>query len=107
MRVARTAGAVRREIVPPYCKALWFRHVRGPHAGPLSRPGTGLESVYACFGESCENGRPRCQIISGKAIDATLSKLIVESVNPLALEVALSVQKELQWDNSWDLHRGL
>ena len=58
--------------------------------------GRGLESVYACFGESCENGRPRCQIISGKAIDEALSKLIVESVNPLALEVALSVQKEPQ-----------
>ena len=46
--------------------------------------------------ESCENGRPRCQIVSGKAIDEALSKLIVESVNPLALEVALSVQKELR-----------
>jgi DNA invertase Pin-like site-specific DNA recombinase len=58
--------------------------------------GRGLESAYACFGENSENGRPRCQIISGKAIDQALSKLIVESVNPLALEVALSVQKELQ-----------
>jgi hypothetical protein len=53
--------------------------------------------VYARrYLENSENGRPRCQIISGKAIDQAVSKLIVESVNPLALEVALSVQKELQ-----------
>lgn len=58
--------------------------------------GRGLESAYACCGESSEDGRPRCQMISGKAIDQVLSNLIVESVNPLALEVALSVQKELQ-----------
>ena len=37
-----------------------------------------------------------CQNIPGGVVDDALSALIVESVSPLALEVALNVQQELQ-----------
>jgi DNA invertase Pin-like site-specific DNA recombinase len=37
----------------------------------------------------------RCQDIPGAGIDESISKLVVEAVTPMALEVALSVQEEL------------
>jgi Recombinase/Recombinase zinc beta ribbon domain len=58
--------------------------------------GKGLESEYWCERGKTEEALPFCQRIPGKAADEAVSQLIVESVNPLALEVALSVQKELR-----------
>jgi DNA invertase Pin-like site-specific DNA recombinase len=58
--------------------------------------GNRLESQYVCQRQSTENAVPLCQTIPGDSINQVISRLIVESVNPLALEVALSVQKELQ-----------
>jgi hypothetical protein len=43
-----------------------------------------------------EHCLPACQSIPGSVVDATLSELILQSVSPLALEVALNVQQELQ-----------
>lgn len=40
--------------------------------------------------------RPICQTISGKSIDDAVGKLLVETVSPVALEVALAVQQELE-----------
>ena len=39
---------------------------------------------------------PTCQVILGNGIDEAVGKLLVASVTPLALEVALKVQHELQ-----------
>ena len=58
--------------------------------------GKRLESLYVCQRQSTEKGLPLCQAIPGDSVNQVISRLIVESVNPLALEVALSVQKELQ-----------
>lgn len=37
-----------------------------------------------------------CQAIPGKSIDEAMGRLLVEAMNPMALEVALSVQQELE-----------
>ncbi|HUA49658.1 MAG TPA: recombinase family protein [Solirubrobacteraceae bacterium] len=52
---------------------------------------------YQCVGDSIQNGGTRCLVIPGAAgVDATISKLLLDTVTPLALEVALGVQAELE-----------
>jgi hypothetical protein len=55
-----------------------------------------LSPDYLCQKERVEHCLPVCQSIPGAVVDAALSALILESVSPLALEVALNVQQELQ-----------
>jgi DNA invertase Pin-like site-specific DNA recombinase len=55
-----------------------------------------LSPNYLCQKQSIEQCRPVCQNIPGAVVDDALSALIVQSVSPLALEVAISVQEELQ-----------
>jgi hypothetical protein len=43
-----------------------------------------------------EQSRPACQRIPGTGIDEALGQLLVQSVTPLALEVALNVKGEIQ-----------
>ncbi len=52
--------------------------------------------AYLCQRQCLESGKTLCQYIPGPAIDQALSKLVLESVAPLSLEVALNVQQELQ-----------
>lgn len=69
----------------------------------------GFAPVYICQGprevDRIENGY--CQRISGYSLDLAIGALLVETVTPLALEVALSVQQELQsrWDEADRLRR--
>ena len=51
---------------------------------------------YMCQGRSIQCGRPVCQQIAGSALDDAIGMLLVETVTPLTLEVALAVQKELE-----------
>jgi hypothetical protein len=46
--------------------------------------------------EAVAHAQPPCQRIPGGGIDAAVGRLLVESVTPLALEVALNVQSEIQ-----------
>lgn len=55
-----------------------------------------LSPNYLCQKVSVEEGRPVCQNIPGDVVDGALSALIIESLTPLTLEVALNVQQELQ-----------
>jgi hypothetical protein len=55
-----------------------------------------LSPDYLCQKERIEHCLPVCQSIPGAIVDAALSALILESVSPLALEVAFNVQQELQ-----------
>jgi hypothetical protein len=43
-----------------------------------------------------ETARQRCLHVPGQAVDATISQLLLDTVTPLALDVALTVQAELQ-----------
>jgi DNA invertase Pin-like site-specific DNA recombinase len=50
---------------------------------------------YQCVGECIQGGAPRCQTIPGAAVDTAIAQLLLDTVTPLALEVALTVQAEL------------
>ena len=51
---------------------------------------------YVCQRHGIEHGEPICQSIPGGGIDQAIGELLVEAVTPVALEVALTVQGELQ-----------
>jgi DNA invertase Pin-like site-specific DNA recombinase len=55
-----------------------------------------LSANYVCQKQSVEECHPVCQNIPGGVVDDALSALIVQSISPLALEVALNVQQQLQ-----------
>ena len=51
---------------------------------------------YLCQHEGIEHAQPVCQHVPGSGIDEAIGELLVEAVSPVALEVALAVQQELQ-----------
>jgi len=51
---------------------------------------------YVCQKGAVENARPVCQCIHGEALDAAIGQLLLETVTPMSLEVAVSVQRELE-----------
>jgi DNA invertase Pin-like site-specific DNA recombinase len=51
---------------------------------------------YVCYGRGRELGDPICQSIVGTKIDEAIGNLLVEAVTPMALEMTLAVQEELQ-----------
>jgi hypothetical protein len=50
---------------------------------------------YRCQRDGIEHAEPPCQRVVGGGLDRAVGDLLVETVSPLALEVALSVQDEL------------
>ena len=55
-----------------------------------------LVPYYMCQRDGIQNGEPICQCIPGASIDAAVAKLLLEVVTPMAVEVALAVQEEIQ-----------
>ena len=51
---------------------------------------------YQCVRESIQTAGQKCQVIQGAGVDAAISQLLLDTVTPLALEVALNVQAELE-----------
>jgi DNA invertase Pin-like site-specific DNA recombinase len=51
---------------------------------------------YQCIGDSIQAARPRCLAVPGAGVDAAIGQLLLDTVTPLALEVALTVQAELE-----------
>lgn len=51
---------------------------------------------YQCQTEAIRSGASRCQNVPGGAVDAAIATLLLDTVTPLALDVALSVQAELE-----------
>lgn len=54
-----------------------------------------LYPLYVCQHEKTEHGGPDCQVIPGKAIDAAMANLLLATMTPLSLEVAMEVQREI------------
>ena len=50
---------------------------------------------YICFGRGQGFGDPACQSIVGADIDTAIGNLLVQSVTPMAIELALAVQQEI------------
>jgi DNA invertase Pin-like site-specific DNA recombinase len=55
-----------------------------------------LVPTYQCLGRKVQRGEPACQVVPGGAIDKALGELLVESMTPVAIEVACAVQEEMQ-----------
>lgn len=52
--------------------------------------------MYLCQREGIENASDICQCIPGEAIDHAISHLILDSVTPLTIDIALKIQQELE-----------
>jgi len=50
---------------------------------------------YECINRCIQDGAQRCQTIPGGTVDATVGRLLLDTLTPHALEVALTVQAEL------------
>jgi DNA invertase Pin-like site-specific DNA recombinase len=57
--------------------------------------GTRRVPDYMCQRHGIEHGRPVCQHVHGGELDDAVGRLLVETVTPVTLEVALAVQEEL------------
>ena len=55
----------------------------------------GLQPDYVCQSEGIERGKPICQDIPGAGIDEAIGELLLATMAPAAVEVALSVQNEI------------
>src|SRR5207248_4147934 len=55
----------------------------------------GMIPNYVCVRRGRLFGDPLCQSILGTGIDAAVGQLLVDTVTPMALELALSVQHEI------------
>jgi DNA invertase Pin-like site-specific DNA recombinase len=62
---------------------------------------------YVCQKNAIRHAQPLCQVLAGAPIDDAVGRLLVEAVTPMALEVALGVQQELQvrWEETDRLRR--
>lgn len=60
------------------------------------RRGKQLVPDYLCNRNYMDHGAPVCQIIPGAGIEAAVGKLLVEAMTPMAIEVSLAVQQEIQ-----------
>ena len=94
----------------------WNHHPAQPREGPALLQGravcglcgsrmhihykarAGGKSVpnYVCFGRGRLFGDPTCQSIVGTEIDASIGKLLVEAVTPVAIELTLAIQQEIK-----------
>jgi DNA invertase Pin-like site-specific DNA recombinase len=54
-----------------------------------------LEVDYVCQHDHIEHGGPLCQHLSGQTIDAAVAHLLLDTMTPVSLEVALAVQQEI------------
>jgi len=55
-----------------------------------------IDPVYLCQRNRIERWESSCQYIPGAGIDEAIGKLLLESVTPLTLGLALQVQQELE-----------
>lgn len=51
---------------------------------------------YVCQRSSIEKSEAPCQVITGGSLDKEISKILVESMTPSAIDVALKVQEEIK-----------
>ncbi len=55
-----------------------------------------LDTNYLCQRHGIEHAQPICQSVPGVGIDQAIGELLVQMIEPVTLEVALTVQQELQ-----------
>jgi len=65
------------------------------HVHYNTRRSGALITNYICVGRGRLFGDPPCQSMLGTEIDAAIAALVLESVTPMALELALAIQQEI------------
>jgi len=56
--------------------------------------GTGLR--YLCSREASDYGAPLCQSLTGSVLDAHITRLVLEALQPAALEISLQVAEDVE-----------
>jgi len=51
---------------------------------------------YVCQKDGIEHGKPLCQSVNGEQIDQSIGDLLIQTMTPMALDLALTVQQEIQ-----------
>ena len=51
--------------------------------------------VYTCQRRKIQHGDPICQTVPGRTIDAAIANVLSETLSPLAIDVAVEVQREM------------
>ncbi len=51
---------------------------------------------YVCQKDGIEHGKPLCQSVNGEQIDRSIGNLLIQTMTPMALDLALTVQQEIQ-----------
>ncbi len=109
---SQAQGAERRKSPPregpALLQGLVLCGVCGERMTVRYRQGPGrLWPEYICQKNLIRHGEPLCQLLAGASIDDAVARLLVEAMTPMALEVALSVQQELQvrWEDTDRLRR--
>lgn len=51
---------------------------------------------YVCQRDGIEHGKPLCQSVNGEQIDRSIDELLIQTMTPMALDLALTVQQEIQ-----------
>ena len=67
-----------------------------PDAGAVSQAPWHLYPDNICGHVASRYGEKQCQRISGRDLDRALGELLLATVNPLNLEVALAIEKEME-----------
>ena len=57
---------------------------------------SGRELRYSCSQMAVEYGEPRCQSLAGALLDELVSKLVLQALEPAALELSLKVAEDLE-----------
>jgi hypothetical protein len=104
----RTLRLGNRETLPREGKALLQGRVLCGVCGTrmsvkYQEPALGLVPYYQCCEDVVRNAGKMCQSIRGGDVDQAISDLLLETVAPAALEVALAVQDEIILQQPFDL----
>lgn len=90
----RTAGPAREGPALLQGLAVCGRCGRRMTVGYHTRRGV-EHPYYQCMAASIQDGTSRCQGIPGTGVDDAIATLVLDTLTPLTLEVALNVQAEL------------
>ena len=90
------SGKEPRPVKVLLCYRAW-RSVAGAAGGCRCSIMSGhLYPDYICGARASRYGQKQCQRISGQSLARALGELLLATVSPLNLEVAISIQRELE-----------
>lgn len=98
---ARSSGFERKGGAPREGCALLQGRVIGGKCGErmsirYEQQVEGLVPIYMCQNKFIQNGQRPCQSVPGKAVDPAIGQLLLDTVAPATLELALAVQAEIE-----------